>query len=98
MGKKSGSGSATRIRDEQPVSYFRALRNNFWVKILTFFDADPGWKKFVSGMEKTRIQDKHPGSATLPNNLATGFLPVFPWIQNLREGGSLAATISNQNV
>jgi hypothetical protein len=44
-----------RSRDEQ-------LRNNFWVKILKFFDADtdPGWKKFGSG-----IQDKHPGSATL---------------------------------
>jgi hypothetical protein len=28
---------------------------------------DPGWKKFGSGMEKTRsrIRDKHPGSATL---------------------------------
>jgi hypothetical protein len=26
---------------------------------------DPGWKKFESGMEKTRIRDKHPGSATL---------------------------------
>jgi hypothetical protein len=24
--------------------YFRELGNNFWVKILKFFDADPGWK------------------------------------------------------
>jgi hypothetical protein len=44
----------------------------FWVKILKFFDADPGsgmetvrirdagWKKVGSG-----IRDKHPGSATL---------------------------------
>jgi hypothetical protein len=23
-------------------SYFRELRNNFWVEILQFFDADPG--------------------------------------------------------
>jgi hypothetical protein len=22
----------------------------FWVKILTFFDADPGWEKFGSGI------------------------------------------------
>jgi hypothetical protein len=31
------------------------------VKILKFFDADPGWKKFGSGMEK----NSDPGSATL---------------------------------
>ncbi len=36
------------------------LRKFFWVKILLFFDADPG-----SGMEKIRIRDKHPGAATL---------------------------------
>jgi hypothetical protein len=54
-----GSG----IRDEQPGSYFLELRNHFFgVKILKFFDADPGsgWKKVGSG-----IRDKHPGSATL---------------------------------
>jgi hypothetical protein len=34
-------------------SYIPELRNkNFWVKILKFFDADPG-----SGMEKIRIRD-----------------------------------------
>jgi hypothetical protein len=57
-----------QIRDEQPGSYFLELRNHFLkVKILKFFDADPG-----SGMEKSRIRDpgsgiwdKHPGSATL---------------------------------
>jgi hypothetical protein len=29
---------------------------------------DPGWKKFGSGMKKSRIpiRDKHPGSATQP--------------------------------
>jgi hypothetical protein len=78
MGKKSGSG--TGIRYEPPGSYFLELRNNFFelrnhffsVKILKFFDADPG-----SGMEsnsdpgswteKSRIRDreKQPGSATL---------------------------------
>jgi hypothetical protein len=48
----------------------------FGVKILKFFDedpasgiwdgdsSDPGWKKVGSG-----IQDKHPGSATLPPDL-----------------------------
>jgi hypothetical protein len=46
MGKKLGSGSGMKLF--------------FWVKILKFFDADPG-----TWMEKSRIQDKHPGSATL---------------------------------
>jgi hypothetical protein len=31
---------------------------------------DPGWRQFGSEMEKSRIRDKHPGSATL------FFLPV----------------------
>jgi hypothetical protein len=26
---------------------------------------NPGWEKFGSGMEKSRIRDKHPGSAIL---------------------------------
>jgi hypothetical protein len=39
MGKKSGFG--IRIRDELPGSYFLELRK-YWVKILKFFDADPG--------------------------------------------------------
>jgi hypothetical protein len=54
MGRKSGSGSG--IRDEQPGSYFPELRNSFFgffgVKILKFFDVDPG-----SGMETVRIRD-----------------------------------------
>jgi hypothetical protein len=62
-----GSG----ILDEQPGSYFLELRNNFLgVKILKFFDADPGWRQFESGMEQSRIRDKHPGSATLAPNIA----------------------------
>jgi hypothetical protein len=47
MGKKSGSGSGMNNPD-------------FWVKILKFFDADPGRKKFGSG-----IWDKDPGSGEL---------------------------------
>ncbi len=50
MGKKSGSGSG--IRDEQPRSYFRELRNNFLGLKNLNSDADPG-----SGMEKVRIRD-----------------------------------------
>jgi hypothetical protein len=48
MGKKSGSGSGmvkkirVWIRDELPGSYFRELRNNFWIRILKFFDSDLG--------------------------------------------------------
>ncbi len=76
MGKKSASGSG--IRDEQPGSYFLELRNHFfWVKILKFFDADPGyWMETVRirdpGWKKvgSAIRDKHPGSATLAPVLA----------------------------
>ncbi len=54
MGRKSASGSG--IRDEQLGSYFLELRNHlfgfFGVKILKFFDADPG-----SGTETGRIRD-----------------------------------------
>jgi hypothetical protein len=57
MGNKAGSGSGMN----KPGSYFRELRNHFIrVKILKFFDADPGWKKYGFG-----ISCKHPGSATL---------------------------------
>jgi hypothetical protein len=61
MSKKSGS--EIRIRDEQPGSYFRELRNHvFGLKCLISLMLiwDPGWKKFESG-----IRDKHPGSAAL---------------------------------
>jgi hypothetical protein len=54
MGRKSASGSG--IRDEQTQSYFLELRNHFFgffgVKILKFFDANPG-----SGMETVQIRD-----------------------------------------
>jgi hypothetical protein len=57
-----------RIRDEQPGSYFLDLKNQYFgVKILKSLmrirdgnNSDPG-----SGMEKSRIRDKYPGSATL---------------------------------
>ncbi len=51
MGIKSASGSG--IQDEQPGSYFLEHRNHFFgVKMLKFFDADPG-----SGMVTVRIRD-----------------------------------------
>jgi hypothetical protein len=48
MGKKSGSG--IRIRDKNPDYISESLETIFWVKIFKFFDADPGWKKFGSGI------------------------------------------------
>jgi hypothetical protein len=75
MGKKSGSRSRIRIRDEQPGSYFLELRKHFFGlkylnSLMRIWDLgsgmekiwiqDPGWKKVGS-----RIRDKHPGSATL---------------------------------
>jgi hypothetical protein len=50
MGRKSACGS--RIRDEQPGSYFLELRNHFFgVPILKIFDPE-------SGMETVLIRDK----------------------------------------
>jgi hypothetical protein len=54
--KKSGSESGMN----NPDHISESLETPCWVKIFKFFDADPGWKIFGSG-----IQDKHPGSATL---------------------------------
>ncbi len=61
-----------RIRDEQPGSYFRELRNNFLgVKILNSFDADPGFgmEKFRSGMENRKSPD--PGCLSRIRNTAS---------------------------
>jgi hypothetical protein len=63
MGKKSGSGS--KIRDEQPGSYFLELKNHYLgLKYLNSLmrirdGKNSGWKKVGSG-----IRHKHPGSAT----------------------------------
>ncbi len=67
-GRKSASGSG--ILDEQPGSYFLVLRNHLFaflgLKCLNSLRIrDPGWRQFGSGMGKSRIRDKHPGSATL---------------------------------
>jgi hypothetical protein len=75
MGKKSISG----IRDEHPGSYFRELRNNFLG--LKYFGCGSGSRNLFepgSGMEKIRIRDKHPGTATLTLllSLATFFRKV----------------------
>ncbi len=56
MGKKSGSGSGMN----NPEHISESLETIFWVKILKFFDANPEWKKFGSGMEKIQIRVKHP--------------------------------------
>jgi hypothetical protein len=39
-----------------------SLEKMLGVKLLKIFDADPG--SAISGMEKIRIRDKHPGSVT----------------------------------
>ncbi len=61
MGKKSGSVSGMN----RPYHISESLERIFWVKILKFFDADPGirdgknsdpgWKKFGSGIKKVMI-------------------------------------------
>jgi hypothetical protein len=61
MGKKSGSGSG--INNLYHIT--ESLESIFWVKILNFCDAAPGWEKSESRMVKIRIRDNHPGSTTL---------------------------------
>ncbi len=53
MGKKSGSGSGMNHADHISES----LKINFWVKILKFFDVDPGWKKIGSGIRDGEKSD-----------------------------------------
>jgi hypothetical protein len=54
MGESQHPDPGSGIWDEQPRSYFLELRNNFFpffgVKILKFFDEDPGWRKVGSGI------------------------------------------------
>jgi hypothetical protein len=57
-----GNTIRIRIRDgmNNPDHISESVETIFWVEILKILDADPGY-----GMEKIRIRDKHPGSATL---------------------------------
>jgi hypothetical protein len=48
-----------------PNHISESLETIFALKYLNFFYADPGWKILGSVIEKNRIQDKHPVSATL---------------------------------
>jgi hypothetical protein len=77
MGKKSGPGSGMN----NPDHISESLETIFWVKILKFFDAYRGGKKFRSGIRHGKnlvlgwkkfgsgIRDKNPGSATLLQTL-----------------------------
>jgi hypothetical protein len=54
---RSGMGKLRiRIRDESPNHIFESLETIFFVKIPQFYDADPGWKKFGSGINITDPQ------------------------------------------
>jgi hypothetical protein len=56
MVKKSGSGSGIN----KPDQISESLETIFCAKVLKFFDADPGWKNFGSGIRDGKISD--PGS------------------------------------
>jgi hypothetical protein len=50
-----------------PDHISESLETIFWVEILKFFVADPGWEKFESGIRDgknwdpgSEIRDKHP--------------------------------------
>jgi hypothetical protein len=40
---------------------------------------DRGWRQFGPGMEKSRIRDKHPGSATLTQTILTKLSKIWVW-------------------
>jgi hypothetical protein len=61
-GEKSGSDQSGM---NNPDHISESLETIFWAKILQFYDANTGCKKFGSGIEKIRIRDKQQGSATL---------------------------------
>jgi hypothetical protein len=62
MGKQARSGSGMNIPDHISES----LETILWVKVLKFFDTDPGWKK-------NRVRDPGCfGSATLITNSDPG--------------------------
>ena len=66
---REGSGMDIKSGMNNPDHISESLKN-FWVKMLKLFDEDPGWKQFGSGMEKSRIRDKHPGRI---HNTGSGF-------------------------
>ncbi len=41
-----------------PDHISESLGTIFWVKIFKLFDGDPGWNKFGSGKENTRIRER----------------------------------------
>jgi hypothetical protein len=47
-----------RIQGEHPRSFFRELRNSFWLKTLKFFDADPGPGIFLALDPGSRMKKK----------------------------------------
>jgi hypothetical protein len=83
MGKKSRSGFGIWIRDEHLGSYFRELRNYFWVKILKIFDADPVTGNLFdpgSGIRDGKNSD--PESATLTEKLSENLAHTASGLQN----------------
>jgi hypothetical protein len=77
MGKNRGSGSESRINVPDHIS--ESLETIFGLKILKFFDADPGSGIFLSRIRdgKNRIRDKHPGPATLLNVITDVTLTLY---------------------
>jgi hypothetical protein len=55
IGKNQDPDPRSKSEMDNPDHIFESLETNFWVKILKFFDADPGWKKFGSGNRILKI-------------------------------------------
>jgi hypothetical protein len=90
-------GSRSRMNNPNHIS--ENLETIFLVKILKFFAADRGWKKFGSGIRDGKnsdpgwkkfgsgIRDKNSGSATLLHRKATGSVCLWG-------GGGIAAPLT----
>jgi hypothetical protein len=55
-----GSGMGKNLGTTQ-IIFSRALKQFFGVKIFKFFDADPGWREFGSGIRKGKKWDQGSG-------------------------------------
>jgi hypothetical protein len=79
------------MRATQPGSNFLELKNHFFaffgVKILKFFDEDPGWKQFGSGIRDGK--KSNPGSGiNIPDPQHCKNVHLFPvlWIRDVYPG------------
>jgi hypothetical protein len=55
-------------KEKNPPKKYLKKKKYFWVKILKFFDADSGWKKFGSGILDGTVRIRDPGETSRIRN------------------------------